>query len=194
MKISRKIKFFIALFSLLYCISLIQSTYAKYVSSANANANLTIARWDILINTQDVKENSDFTNTITPVFDGNANTAANVIAPTSTGYFDLTLNGTNTDVSYNYTITITNDATSTVTDLILTKYTDTLNVEHTFVDNNYVITNQVAYNATNKVDTYRIYLTWNDDATNTMDNAADTATANTTTKLNVVVNIKQIAN
>src|SRR5574344_316792 len=114
MKISRKIKFFIALFSLLYCISLIQSTYAKYVS--NANANLTIARWDILINTQDVKENSDFTNTITPVFDGNANTAANVIAPTSTGYFDLTLNGTNTDVSYNYTITITNDATSTVTD------------------------------------------------------------------------------
>ena len=40
--------------SLFYCITLMQDTYAKYVSSAEANATLTIARWNILINNQDI--------------------------------------------------------------------------------------------------------------------------------------------
>ena len=94
MKTKRKIIFFVALMSLLYCITLMQDTYAKYVSSAVENAELTIARWSILINDQDVVNESNFTDTISPVFNGSTNIASDVIAPTAQGYFELLLNGT----------------------------------------------------------------------------------------------------
>ena len=55
MNIKNKIKFFIALISLVYCISLIQDTYAKYISSASGNATMSIARWNILVNDTDIK-------------------------------------------------------------------------------------------------------------------------------------------
>ena len=94
MKINHRIKIFIALLSLLYLITLVQDTYAKYTSSANANTNITISHWNILVNNQDIKNNSNFTNTIKPVFEDNENIATGVIAPTSKGYFDIIIDGT----------------------------------------------------------------------------------------------------
>ena len=78
MKINHRIKIFIALLSLLYLITLVQDTYAKYTSSANANTNITISRWNILVNDQDIKNNSNFTNTIKPTFEENENIASGV--------------------------------------------------------------------------------------------------------------------
>ena len=100
MKISfkRKMIFFIALISLFYCVSIMQDTYGKYLSTAEANAELTIARWSILVNTQDIVNNSDFSETVVPTFLGTTNIQSNVIAPTSTGSFELVINGENTDV------------------------------------------------------------------------------------------------
>ena len=60
MKTKKRIVFFIALLSLLYCVTIMQDTYAKYLSSATENAELTIARWSILINDQDVVNESNF--------------------------------------------------------------------------------------------------------------------------------------
>ena len=121
MSTKRKIIFFVALISLLYCVTFMQDTYAKYVSSVSEEAELTIARWSILINNQDVVNESNFTDTITPVFAGSNNINSDVIAPTAEGYFDLVLNGENTDVSFRYTISI--DTTDCVVeDLIISKY------------------------------------------------------------------------
>ena len=106
MKTKRKIIFFVALMSLFYCVTFMQDTYAKYVSSTSAIADLTIARWSILINNQDVVNESDFSETISPVFAGSANIRSDVIAPTASGYFEIILNGENTDVSFSYTISI----------------------------------------------------------------------------------------
>ena len=97
MKIKRKIIFFISLMSLFYCVSLMQETYAKYVSSAGANAYLTVARWNVLVNNQDIVDNSNFTDTIVPTFAGTSNIKSGVIAPTAEGSFDITIDGTDTD-------------------------------------------------------------------------------------------------
>jgi hypothetical protein len=197
MDIKRKIRLFIALISLLYCVSLIQSTYAKYVTSADANTNMTIARWNILLNTQDIKNNSDFTNNITPVFAGNTNMAANIIAPTAEGYFDLIINGNSTDVSYSYTITLSKATENTVTDLVIDRYNlDSATTDSTFTGDTKTITGNVLYNDTNKVHTIRVYVKWNDDsATETMNNAADTAqTTNGKAVISVNVNLIQLAN
>lgn len=192
MNIKNKIKFFIALISLVYCISLIQDTYAKYVSSASGNATMSIARWNILVNDTDIKNNSNFTNTITPVFEGNENIANNVIAPTSTGYFDIVLDGANADVSFNYTINLEVDETSDVSDLVIEKYT--IGSDPTEYTYDGTISNNIILTDVNKTISYRFYVTWNDSETASMDNVGDTLAAGGEAKIAVSINFIQLKN
>lgn len=194
MSLKRKIRFFIALISLFYCVSLIQSTYAKYVTSADANTDITIARWNVLVNGQDVKNNSDFSSKITPVFAGNDNIAANIIAPSATGYFDIIINGNSTDVSFTYNVAFKNDDNSQVKDLKLVNYTLDSGPATEFLDNK--VTGNVLLNDANKVHTIRVYVMWSDDSsTETMNNTSDTAaTQDGKAILDVDVNLIQKAN
>lgn len=190
MKTKKKIIFFIALMSLFYCITFMQDTFAKYVSSATENAELTIARWSILINNQDVVNESNFTDTISPVFAGTTNIKNDVIAPTAEGYFELTLNGENTDVSFQYSIGI--DTTDcAVEDLVIKSYTID-GTTYTFSGNNVV--GNILLNDTSRTKTIRFNVEWNDDAlTEKMDNAEDTAaTAEETAAFSVNVNLIQL--
>lgn len=194
MKINHRIKIFIALLSLLYLITLVQDTYAKYTSSANANTNITISRWNILVNNQDIKNNSNFTNTIKPVFEDNENIATGVIAPTSKGYFDIIIDGTKTDVSFQYNINLALSNLNTVSDLKLTNYKvnddDTLHQ----IENN-VISNQILYDSDNKIIKYRIFVEWIDGETETMNNEADTEAAiNGIAAYDIAINVIQIPN
>ncbi len=190
MKVKKKIMFFVALICLFYCVSLMQSTYAKYVTTADTDAEFTIARWNILVNDQDIRDNSNFTNLIVPEFNGTTHIKEDVIAPTAEGYFDIVIDGSNTDVSYTYTLTIDYAAGNDVEDLIITKYTiGEINYAYT-VGNS--ITDDVLLNAENKVTSIRFFVKWNDDeATQSMNNIADTATTSNgiaafAVKLNVV--------
>ena len=176
MKIIRKLIFFIALMSLFFCVTLIQKTYAKYISSASASANLTVARWNILLNNQDILDDSDFTDTITPVFAGTQNIKSDVIAPTAEGYFDVVLDGSDTDVSFSYTVSIGQSVSNTVDDLKITKYSVN-GTEYTYSGSD--ITGNILLNDLNKIKSIRFFVEWDDDAaTETMDNADDTEQAN----------------
>ena len=119
----RQFRLLLACIALLLLVNLITDTYAKYISSANANSDLTIASWAFLVNNQDVLQNADFSNTIVPVFDTNANIASGVIAPTSTGYFDITIDSSDVNLAFDETITLAQGSTNTVSDLIFTGYT-----------------------------------------------------------------------
>ena len=70
---NRKFRILLACISLIILMDLIQDTYAKYVSSADANSNFTIARWAFTVNNQDIITNNDFSTTIVPVIDANSN-------------------------------------------------------------------------------------------------------------------------
>ncbi len=190
MKIKRKIIFFISLMSLFYCVSLMQETYAKYVSSAGANAYLTVARWNVLVNNQDIVDNSNFTDTIVPTFAGTSNIKSGVIAPTAEGSFDITIDGTDTDVSFTYTVTLEDAQDNTVDDLVITKYVID-NVEYQYTNG---ITNNILLNDVNRSVTITFFVKWNDDAaTQTMDNADDTeATVDGVASVKVNVNVIQL--
>ena len=189
MKIKRKIVFFVALMSLFYCVSLMQETYAKYVSSATANAELTIARWNILVNNQDILNNSDFSSTITPTFNGTTHIRNGIIAPTAEGYFDIAINGNNTDVSFNYTISLDLANNNTVDDLKITKYMIG-NTEYTYSTD---VTGSILLSDLVREKTIRFYVEWDDDAlTETMDNEDDTeATVSGIAAIDVSVNVVQ---
>jgi len=189
----RQFRLLLACIALLLLVNLITDTYAKYISSANANSDLTIASWAFLVNNQDVLQNADFSNTIVPVFDTDANIASGVIAPTSTGYFDVTIDSSDVNLAFDETITLAQGTSNTVSDLVFTGYTlngGTLvplnNLTTTTITSNHTVNEQTTTN------TYRFYIAWNDDAnTQTMNNAADTAQANTGTA-SVSVNINFI--
>ncbi len=118
----RIMRLLIACLSLLILIDMVQDSYAKYISGATATKELTIAEWSFKINNQDVLANSDFSNTIVPVFAGNTYIRQGVIAPSSTGYFDITIDSTNTAVAYDQTIELSLTDDNTVTDLQITGY------------------------------------------------------------------------
>ncbi len=190
MKLNKKIIFFLALMSLFYCVSLMQETYAKYVSSAGANTNLTIARWNVLVNTADIVNNSNFSSYLTPQFAGTTHIRYGKIAPTAEGFFDIVIDGTDTDVSFSYTITIDQGLTNTVSDLKISKYT----IGN--VDYNYTapITGTILLADANRTKTIRVYVEWDDNvATQTMDNEDDTqASVDGVAAMDVSVNVTQL--
>lgn len=192
MKISKKIRIFLFLISLLYFVSLIQKTYAKYTTSAEANADISIARWNILVNDQDIKSNSNFSNTIKPVFEDNEYIKNDIIAPTSKGYFDVVINGDNTDVSYKTTINVKTSDINTITDLTITGYSIDDSSEIKTLTNN-SLEDTINYNDTNKTKKYRFYIEWIDGVNETMDNSLDTSsTTDGVAAFDINVNFIQI--
>lgn len=172
---NRKFRLLLACLSLLLLIDMMQDSFAKYVSTAEANGNFTIARWSFMVNQQDVLNNSDFSTTIIPTFDADQNIAAGVIAPTSTGYFDVTIDSTNVGVAYDEEISLSNGTNSTVTDLIFTGYK--LNNGNTIAFQNSTnpsFTISHSLNEQNRVNTYRFFIEWRDGQGENMNNSADT--------------------
>ena len=174
---NRKFRLLLACISLLILVDLVQDTYAKYVSSADANTNFTIARWAFTVNNQDIIANNNFSSTITPVFDQNANISNNVIAPTSTGYFDIVIDSSNVGVSFDETITLSNAETNTITDLVFTGYQKNNGNVIAFANNQTSITETHLLGEQTTLNTYRFFIEWTDGTNETMDNADDTQAA-----------------
>ena len=172
-------------FSLIY---LFQASYAKYRRNTETNVQGRIASWDIKINNESINDGATLSNTITPVIDTNQYVKEGTIAPGSTGYFELTIDATNVDVDFTYTITGEVAEETPLVDLKLTGYK---------INDGSLIT----YNATNGITgdipmntsstKLKIYFQWIDDATNTMNNQEDTEYAQNEDYLdtNIKVNI-----
>ena len=157
-----------------------------YISTVSNQIDVHVRSWRIdlqdgdeavvnYVNDQDIVNNSDFSEVITPTFAGTTNIQSGVIAPTSTGSFNLEINGEDTDVSFTYTISL--DTTDcNVSDLQITGYTIG-NTHYNYTGND--ITGDILLNDTNKVVSITFDVVWNDGTGSTMNNAADTAASKT---------------
>ena len=191
MRYGRKIVIFAALIAMFYCVSIIESTYAKYLTTAVGTANMTFARWNILVNSQDVINNSNFSSTIQPDFTGTTNIAAGVIAPTAQGSFDIELDMTEVDVSLDYTVSAALSSSNTVSDLKILSYT----IDNVTTQYNGSFTNRLLVSAVNRTVTITFNVEWIEDAQDgaVMNNAADTAAAtNGVAAVDVSVNFVQV--
>ena len=190
---TKKFKLLLAMLSLLFLTNSIQESYAKYISSASATSNFSIAKWTFIVNNQDVLNNSDFSSTIVPVIDSNSHIKDGVIAPTSTGYFDVSIDYSNVDVVFKEEISLSNLVDSSVSDLVITGYTVNGSSLNTINAGDKIIVNH-NLSETNRVENYRFYVQWIDGTGETMDNDADTeASADGVAKVKVNLNFIQIA-
>ncbi len=171
---NKKITIPLCIICFLLCLFFIEDTYAKYITSTNESASMNIARWRILVNNKDIRENSTTNAVITPIFNGNDNINSGIIAPNSEGYFDLIIDATEADVSFKYKIEISVNQNSPVKDLITTKYIIDNGNEIPLERDNATIENTVLHKDNTKPINIRVYIKWDDSNEAIMDNDADT--------------------
>lgn len=177
--------------SLLICMCLISETYAKYVTTADSTTAAPIARWKILVNNQDVTMGTTSDSIITPVFPGTDNISNGVIAPNAEGYFDLILDASDVDVSFDYSILIRVNEESPISELVVTKYMIDGGSEIQVTDQLAPITGTMKIGETDRNKSIRIYLKW-EDSLDLMTNEEDTAiTQLEEAKLDVSISVIQ---
>ncbi|CDE95560.1 putative uncharacterized protein [Clostridium sp. CAG:914] len=180
--------------SIILCLFFVQESLAKYITAADETANISIARWKILVNDEDIRDENTVNTVINPVFLGNDNIAENIIAPTSEGYFDLIIDAREADVSFKYKISMSVNKNSSVKDLVATKYVVNGGEPITMDINNQTIENTVLYGNNNSTINIRVYIVWNDGDGSLMDNSADTlaTTSGNSAMMNVSLNFTQV--
>ncbi len=170
-------KILLLLIGICICILLffIVQIYAKYITSTEGSTSLTIANWNIKVNDLSIKNNTDISNSIVPVFPGNEHISSNVIAPSAEGYFDLNLDFSSVDVSFKYEITAIADENSSVQDLVSIGYSIDDGEKIIFENYNTPITEVIELSSNIKTRKIRIYILWNDnEESQTMNNSSDT--------------------
>lgn len=170
-------KFLLLLIGICICVLLffIVQIYAKYITSTEGNTSLTIANWNILVNNMSIMGDSDISSSIVPVFPGTEHIASGIIAPTAEGYFDLNLDFTDVDVSFQYDISVSTDENSSVQDLVAIGYSLDDGEKIIFENYNDPISEIIELSSDLETRKVRVYIMWNDDeSSQTMANDADT--------------------
>ena len=164
---------FVIIFVVVVCCSFIylyQATYAKYRRSTEGDIEATIAGWNVKVNNEMIKNKVALTNSIIPTFDADPYTKTGVLAPGTTGYFDIEIDPSEVDVDFIYEISKEESTTTSLADFVLTDYE--IDGVKTAIPATNIITGELTKNSTAK--TIRVYATWVDDQTETMNNAQDT--------------------
>jgi hypothetical protein len=204
----KKVRFILAFISLSICLSLMSTTYSRYVADTTGNIEVLFAKWQILVNDEDITNGLQSTITFVPIIEENDHVAPNVMAPSSQGYFDIDINATNVEVSFMYSITLEIE-NENMPDLIITKYafipesyTEEDPLELITLNENIITDNLYFDNSVSQFQfepfTIRIYFEWYEGEDELMDDAADTeigllaAVESTTFTMNANISFEQI--
>lgn len=180
----KRFRILILIISLSLSLSLMSNTYSRYVASTTGDLEVIFAKWQILVNETDITNNNSSQISLIPIIEENENIKSNTIAPSSKGYFDIIIDPSNVDVSFNYNITLDYE-NEDLPDLVITKYA--------ILDNSYSEGDQIekisltgnsiegTLNYDNSIDnfefepfTIRVYFEWYEGENENMNDSADT--------------------
>lgn len=203
----KKFKVLLVIMALSFTLCLMSNTYSRYVAGTTGNVEASFAKWQILVNSNDITSNASSNIVLTPTIDANTNVKANTIAPSSTGYFDIEIDPSNVDVSFNYAINLSIE-NKNMPDLVITKYSiidssykegDELQ-KHNITENS--IQGSLLYN--NSINNYkfepftiRIHFEWYEGTNEKMNDEQDTiagTSENNTFKINATISFNQKIN
>ncbi len=194
---NRKFKIILLILSLSLTLSYMSNTYSRYVADATGNLEVLFAKWQILVNGQDIEDQTTSSIKLTPVIDANDNVAQGKIAPSSKGHFDIVINPENVDVSFEYAIKLA-VLNENMPDIMVTKYSilDNDYVEGTTLDIEDIQNNEIIgsfdYTQGQKYETFtvRVYFEWYEGTNELMNDEADTAVVTALTDENDSLDIE----
>lgn len=192
-----KFKILAVFIVLAFSLSIMSNTYSRYIADTTGDIEMIFAKWQILINDDDITSGNTTSIDITPVIIENENIAANKLAPTSTGYYDIEIDPSNVELSFTYTISILGN--EDMPDLIVDRYaiiTEDTNL-NTLVPqtiSNNVISGSLDFDKTIsnfsfEPFTVRLYFEWYDGVNESMDDDDDTSIATLNESVSILTNI-----
>lgn len=176
----KRLKLLIVFASLSVTLGFMSNTYSRYVADTTGDIQIGFAKWQVVVNENDISSSEISSINITPVIEENENIDSNTIAPSSSGYFDIVIDPTNIDVSFNYAISI-NLINENMPDLLISKYA--------YLSSNYEIGDEITYNTLENniientfqynIDNYepftiRVFFEWFEGEEEQMDDEMDT--------------------
>lgn len=199
-----KIKILVIMISISFSLSMMSNTYSRYIANTTNSIETPFAKWQIMINNEDITSNNEASITFNPIIEKNENVKENTIAPSSKGYFDINIDPTNVDVSFSYKINL-NIENDNMPDLLITKYAildenyiegDELNLIN--LDNNEISNSMIYNNSTFNKYTIRVFFEWYEGENELMNDQDDTnigkdaVTNNNKLIINANIEFKQI--
>jgi hypothetical protein len=186
------------------------STYSRYVADAQGNIDVLFAKWQILVSNVDITTSSQSEITFVPVIEENEYVAANTMAPSSKGHFDIEINPTNVEVSFKYNIELAIE-NENIPDLKITGYSivpngyvegesdplEIITLEEPIITNTFIFDKQTP-DFKFDLHTIRVYFEWYEGENELMDDIADTeighlaATEELKFKMNANLNFEQV--
>lgn len=200
-KTKLKIIQILCIISILITACFIQRTYAKYYERIDTTYATSIKRWVINVNGKNIHNEETLTNVMTPQFFYNEHmNTNNTLVPGRTGYFEFTIDYTNVDVPFDFSVSI--------------EQPDLIDFEvygYKIIDSDFEITstttiedigelNELTSDSIQTIDPSLdatkqtralIIFRWNDSDENLMDNASDTEIAGTNLNYKVKITFKQ---
>jgi len=184
--VKRRIKILIAFVALAFSLSIISTTYSRYVADANGDVALTFAKWQILVNDADITSGNVESIDITPTIVENENVASGKLAPSSLGYYDIEIDVSNVETSFDMHITLDNED---MADLRITSYSiddgEEIEIEDGQIDESF------DYDEDLETINIRIYFEWYDvdDGDSEMDNDDDTEFVSNNEEITITTNL-----
>ena len=104
----KKVWFLVGAIMLLFTMYQIATTYAKYVTEVEGSANKTAGAWVIKVNDEEISSSASEKEFVIDnlTYDTSEFVAEGKIAPSSTGYFDITIDPSGTSVAVRFDVTI----------------------------------------------------------------------------------------
>lgn len=172
----KRFKIIVLLLSLSVTVFLMNHTYSRYVSSSTNNIETSFAKWQILVNNEDIANESSSEIEFNPVIEENEFVRDGKMAPSSKGYFDIEIDSSNTDVAFEYNLEfeILNDE---IPDIVISKFGIYYDDSDGIILNDLEdlkITNNVLVKDLDKTFTIRVYFEWINDELKTMSNEDQT--------------------
>ena len=184
----KKFKILLLLISLSLTLGLMSNTYSRYVANTTGDVEIAFAKWQILLNNEDITNGTTSTLDITPVIEENQNIENNTIAPSSKGYFDVNIDPSNVGVSFNYKVDL-KVLNEDMPDLMITKYAI---LDKDYIDGDEITTTNIENNVINgtldfdketenykfKPFTIRVYFEWYEGLDEQMNDEQDSKIGN----------------
>lgn len=175
-KVNKKILFFIlGLLFLVLTIFLIRTTYARYVTSLTAKSTVELGSWLIRVNNQNIIQNSDVSDVVTPVFNSDSEyIAEGKISPTSTGHVEIAIDYQEVTVPFKYEISFANDSSTLLEDFKLSGYSVDGGSIVSVDNSNDIITGTILPDETTRTRTLKLNFGWIDGEGETLNDIQDT--------------------
>lgn len=201
---NKRIKIILILLTISVTLSFMSDTYSRYVVDTTGNIEMSFAKWQILVNEKDITDGTPNNIEITPVIEESNNIKNNTIAPSSKGYFDILINPSNVEMSFDYTVNI-KVLNENMPDILISKYAildetyqegntlDTIVLENNEITGTLIYDNKTE-DFTFKPFTIRIYFEWYEGENEEMNDEDDTTIAEDAllngTKLQIAATVK----